>query len=333
MSVLGARSTAPVRSRTRIGRLRTVRVILALVAALAPAAGLAACGSGGGATTGATQTAATLPGRDRPPVTLGTNDAGEQLVLGQLYQQALEAKGFSVALKQNIGSTQIADQALRAGQIDLYPAYIGIFDRAVAGDATAYPSAHAAYAAGQAYAARHGFRLLPLTPFTDVDAIAVLPDYARAHRLESVADLAPIAGLRLGAPPEFRGRQAGLAGLARSYGIGAVDFAPLTIGLQYQALDDGQIDAADVFTTDGQLQSGRYVLLTDPRHVFGFQNVTPVVSATVLRTEGPAFAAALNAVSRVLTTRAMQRLNAAVALDGKSPASVARQFLQANGLA
>ncbi len=313
--------------------MRSLRIIPAVVAALALAGGLAACGGSGAGTTGSTRVAASLPGAGKPPVTLGTNNFTEQLVLGQLYQQALQAKGFTVALKQDIGSTQIADKALRAGQIDLYPAYIGTFDTAVAGDASAYPSVQAAFAAGQAYALRHGFRLLPLTPFTDVDALAVLPAYARAHALASVADLARVGRLRVGAPPEFRRRRAGLVGLARVYGVRDVDFAPLTIGLQYQALDGGQIDAADVLTTDGQLQGGRYTLLRDPQHVFGFQHVTPVVSAAVLRAEGPAFAQTLNAVSRALTTRAMQRLNAAVALDGKSPAGVARQFLQAHGLA
>jgi osmoprotectant transport system substrate-binding protein len=312
----------------------TLRTILSLIVALALTTGIAACGSsdddGGGSTS--TQAVAGTPGRGKPAVTLGTKNFTEQFVLGQLYKQALEAKGFKVALKQNIGSTEIADKALRSGQIDLYPEYIGIFNTAVAGDAKAYPSVEQAFAAGQAYAHRHGYTLLPLTPFTDVDALAVLPDYAREHNLRSVADLAAIRGLKLGAPPEFRQRETGLVGLARVYGIRDVDFSPLTIGLQYQALDDGKIDTADVFTTDGQLQGGRYVVLTDPKNVFGFQNVSPIVSSKVLRAEGPAFAETLNAVSRVLTTRAMQQMNAAVAIDKQSPADVAKQFLQANGL-
>jgi osmoprotectant transport system substrate-binding protein len=309
----------------------TLRTILALVAALASTTGVAACGSGGGSST-STQTASSQPGAGKPKVTLGTKNFTEQFVLGQLYKQALEEKGYTVALKQNIGSTEIADKALRSGQIDLYPEYIGIFNTAVAGDKKAYPNVQAAFAAGQAYARNHGYTLLPLTPFTDVDALAVTPDYARAHSFRSVADLAAIRGLKLGAPPEFRQRETGLVGLARVYGIRDVNFAPLTIGLQYQALDDGKIDTADVFTTDGQLQSGRYVVLTDPKNVFGFQNVTPIVSTKVLRAEGPAFAATLNAVSRALTTRAMQQMNAAVAIDKQSPADVARQYLQANGL-
>ncbi len=311
----------------------TLRTILILVVALALTTGLAACGSDGGgdSTNGGTQAAA-QPGKGKPPVTLGTKNFTEQFVLGQLYKQALEAKGYSVALKQNIGSTEIADKALRSGQIDLYPEYIGIFNTAVAGDAKAYPSVGAAFAAGQAYARRHGYTLLPLTPFTDVDALAVTPDYARAHNLSSVADLAAIRGLKLGAPPEFRQRETGLVGLARVYGIRDVDFSPLTIGLQYQALDNGKIDTADVFTTDGQLQGGRYVVLDDPKNVFGFQNVTPIVSSKVLSAEGPGFAQTLNAVSRVLTTRAMQQMNSAVAIDKQSPADVAQQYLQANGL-
>lgn len=311
------------------------RIALPLAAAFALAVGLAACGGSGSssssAVAGSTQTG-TGPGGGKPPVTLGVRSFAEQLVLGQLYKQALEARGFTVALKQNIVSTQIADRALRSGQIDLYPEYVGNFDATVARDPGPFQSLQAALATGRAYARAHGFELLPATPFSDIPALAVLPAYARAHHLASVADLAAVRGLTIGAPPEFRVRRAGLVGLAQVYGIRDATFAPLTIGLQYQVLTDGKVDAVDVSTTDGQLQSGRYVLLTDPRHVFGFQNVTPVVSASALRAEGPAFAATLNAVSRALTLRAMQQLNAAVALDRKSAVDVAREFLQANGL-
>jgi osmoprotectant transport system substrate-binding protein len=310
----------------------TLRAILALIAVLALAGGLVACGdddndggSGGAATT-------ELPGEGKPRVTLGTKNFTEQFVLGQLYKQALEAKGFTVALKQNIGSTEIADKALRSGQLDLYPEYIGIFNTIVAGDVEAYPDAEAAFAAGKAYAERNGLTLLPLTPFTNTDALAVKPEYAQANDLETVADLKGIANLRLGAPPEFRKRETGLVGLKRVYGIEDVTFSPLTIGLQYQALDDGKIDTADVFTTDGQLQRGDYVVLEDPENVFGFQNVAPVVRTEVLEEQGSAFRETIEGVDALLTTEAMQRMNAAVDIDKQSPADVAREFLEANEL-
>jgi osmoprotectant transport system substrate-binding protein len=307
-----------------------LRAILALIAVLALGGGLAACGDDDGSAD--SQAGADRPGAGKPRVTLGTKNFTEQFVLGQLYKQALEAKGFTVALKQNIGSTEIADKALRSGQIDLYPEYIGIFNTAVAGDTTAYPDVEAAFAAGKAYAERNGFTLLPLTPFTNTDALAVKPAYAQANELQTVADLKGIDNLRLGAPPEFRQRQTGLVGLERVYGISGVEFSPLTIGLQYEALDDGKIDVADVFTTDGQLQRGDYVVLEDPENVFGFQNVAPVVRTEVLDEQGAAFRETLEALDALLTTEAMQRMNAAVDIDKQSPADVAREFLEANEL-
>jgi len=326
---------------TQKGRLNvkqgTLRMLLGALAALLLAFGLAACGDddSGGSTAGSTsgsETTASMPGEGKPPITLGTKNFPEQFVLGELYKQGLEARGFTVNLKENIGSTEIADRALRSGQIDMYPEYIGIFNSTVAGNTRSFADAAAAFAAGKAYAERHGFTLLPLTPFENVDALAVTTEYADRHGLRSVADLTKVRGFRLGGAPEFRERPTGLPGLARGYGITDVRFSPLTIGLQYQAIDNGKIDVAQVFTTDGQLVDGRYVVLTDPKKIFGIQNVTPVVSSRVLQAEGPGFEETVDAVSRVLTTEAMQRMNAAVAIDKQDPAAVARQYLEANGL-
>jgi osmoprotectant transport system substrate-binding protein len=313
--------------------------MLAALAALLLAVGFAACGSdddeggsSGGGTDTAASTTAELPGEGKPPVTIGTKNFTEQFVLGQLYKQALESRGFTVNVKENIGSTELIDRALRSGQIDFFPEYVGIFNTAIAGDTRAHATKEEAFEAAQAFGERQGWTLLPLTPFTDTDALAVLPEYAEENGLRTVGDLARIRGLRLGAPPEFRERETGLVGLRRKYGITDVDFSPLTIGLQYQALDERQIDTANVFTTDGQLEGGRYVVLEDPENIFGFQNVTPVVTTETIEREGPAFEETLNAVSEKLTTEAMQQMNAAVAIDRQTPENVARQFLEANGL-
>ncbi|ADB51680.1 Substrate-binding region of ABC-type glycine betaine transport system [Conexibacter woesei DSM 14684] len=316
----------------------TLRTVLMAFVALLLAVGVAACGddddsgstSASTTSTGSETTAAT-PGEGKPAVTLGTKNFTEQFVLGELYKQALEARGYTVNLKENIGSTEIADRALRSDQIDMYPEYIGIFNNVVAGDTKTYPDVEASFAAGKAYAERNGFTLLPLTPFSDTDGLAVLPDYAREHGLSSLADLTRVPGFRLGAAPEFRRRATGLPGLERAYGITDVEFSPLTIGLQYQAIDNGKIDVAQIFTTDGQLEGGRYVVLRDPKNIFGFQNVTPVVSTRVLDEQGPEFETTVDAVSQLLTTEAMQRMNAAVAIDRQQPEEVAKAFLSANG--
>ncbi len=310
--------------------MAATRRLLPLLAAAALVAG--GCGGGDGGASPRADRAG--PGDGRPAVTLGTRASSEQLVLGEVYKQALEAHGFRVRLRQNLGSPEIADAALRSGQIDLYPTSVGTFARAVAHDETAYPDAGAAFAAAQDYAGRHGFTLLSPTPFSDAGALAVTPAFARAHRLQSIGDLAGAGTVRLGGAPELRSsRRAGLAGLARVYGLTDVDFAPLTIGLQYSALDDGMVDAAAVRRTDGQLADGRYVVLADPSHLFGFQQLTPVVATRVLTAEGAGFAKTVNAVSAALTTDAIRQLNAAVALDHRAPADAARDFLRAGRLA
>jgi osmoprotectant transport system substrate-binding protein len=138
--------------------------------------------------------------------------------------------------------------------------------------------------------------------------------------------------VRIAGAPEFRTRVEGFIGLQTVYGLNRIAFKPQRIGTQYAALDSGKVDAADVFTTDGQLSSSKYVVLEDPKNVFGFQNVAPLVRQKVLDAEGPQFAAVINSVSAKLTTPAMQRMNAAVVLQKKSPAAVASQFLVANKL-
>ena len=123
-----------------------------------------------------------------------------------------------------------------------------------------------------------------------------------------------------------------MLGLRRVYGLTQLKFKPLAIGLQYKALASGQVNVAEVFTTDGQLSGSRYQVLRDPEHVFGFQNVAMVVSRKVLRKQGRKFEQTINAVSEKLTTKAMRQMNAAADIDKVPPADVARKFLEANDL-
>ena len=133
-------------------------------------------------------------------------------------------------------------------------------------------------------------RMLEQTPFEDRDAIAVTKEFAQDHGgLSAMGDLKRVPRVTLGAPPEFRTRFAGLKGLEEEYGLTNMKFKPLAIGANYDALDTGSVEAADVFTTDGQLASGKYVVLDDPKAIFGFQNVAPVVSEEVLQQQGPKF--------------------------------------------
>jgi osmoprotectant transport system substrate-binding protein len=306
--------------------MRSNRSLGVITLAVVAAAGIAACGSS------SSKTATALPGAGKPAVTIGDKNFTEELILGQLYAQALEAKGYTVNLKENIGSSEVIDKALTSGQIQMYPEYTGTILSVIANQTTPPKSAAGAYAAAKAFEETRGFTLLAPTPFFDSDAIAALPAYAKKYGLTTISDLAKLGKkVRLIAAPEFATREEGLLGLKKEYGIDPT-FEPLAIGLTYTALDDGKADVADVFTTDAQLTSGKYQLLTDPKFVFGFQNVAPVVSKALLAKEGTVFAETLNQVSAKLTTPAVQAMNAAVSLSKQTPASVAKKFLAANGL-
>jgi osmoprotectant transport system substrate-binding protein len=117
------------------------------------------------------------------------------------------------------------------------------------------------------------------------------------------------------------------------YGLDKLTYVPLTIEQRYGALRHGRVDVIAVFTTEGQLiDRKQYTLLSDPKGIFGFQNIVPVVSRKVLREQGPAFRGTVNAVSAKLTNDALQSMNAAVDLRRQKPAAVARAFLQRSGL-
>jgi osmoprotectant transport system substrate-binding protein len=323
--------------------------VSAAVALVALTLAVTACGSSKSsssasatttAATSGTTTAASVPapassgpGVGKPGVTIGDKNFAEENILGALYAQALEAKGFKVTLKDNVGSSEIVYKALTAGQLQMYPEYTGTLLSAVANQTKAPVSAAAAYTGAKAFVEKHGLTLLNYTPFYDSDALATLPSYASKHSLSSVAGLKPLGkSVKLGAAPEFATRFEGLLGLKQEYGIDPT-FTPIAIELSYKALESGQVDVQDVFTTDGQLLGGKFKVLPDPKHVFGFQNVAPVVKQSVLLAEGPAFARTLNKVSALLTTKAIQQMNAAVSIDKQPATSVARQFLRANGLA
>ena len=288
---------------------------------------LSACGGEGSPGTPATQV------REQKPIRIGTKNFTEQYLLGELYAQALRAEGFHVVLERNIGASEIVHQALVGGGIDLYPEYVGVLLSEVAGVTERPADAEAAYRLAKQFEERRGFALLAPTPFSDQNAIAVLRATAQREGVRALGDLDRLPGeVTIGAPPEFASRFEGLEGLKEVYGLDGLQVDTMAIGSQYDALDGGQVDAAAVFTTDGRLAQGDYVLLNDPRGLFANQHVAPVVSQEVLRASGPRLERTLNALNARLTTRVMREMNAAVDLRGREPADVAAEFLRRRAL-
>jgi len=288
-----------------------------IVAALA--AGLVGCGGGG---------SDEKKREPLPLITIGTKNFTEEYILGQLYAQTLRKAGFRVALKSNIGSSEIIDKALTAGSLDMYPEYTGVLLSEIAGDRQRPTTARDTYQRAKAFEEKRGFTLLKPTPFSDSNALAVLPRYASRHGLTSIGDLKKVPGARVGALPEFQTRFEGSVGLGSIYGLKRFRFVPLQFPARYPGLDKGKVDVLAVFTTEGQLSESRYRVLSDPRNLFAFQNLAPVIRRDLVRKYGPKLAGPLDRLSARLTTDAMRRMNAAVDLNGEKPAAVAERFIK-----
>jgi osmoprotectant transport system substrate-binding protein len=276
------------------------------------------------------------PGRGKPTILLGDMNTPEQFIVGALYQNALSAKGYQVELNRNIGPTSVSEAALTQGSLDVYPEYLNIYDTQVAGATQQFTTRSAAYRAAQSWAEAHGEKLLLPTPFSDTPSIAVLSTFAEQHHLRTLADLRRVAGrLTLGSPIEFSTQPGGLALLQAAYGFAPAVTSVINIGSQYTALRTGTLQAAYVQTTDWQLIGPLYRALADSRHVLGFGNIVPVVSAKALAVEGPAFARAINQVDRLLTMSAIRGLAAEMKAStdpAMSAGDVAQEFLQGHGI-
>jgi osmoprotectant transport system substrate-binding protein len=311
---------------------RALLVLLALIAALAVGCGdddeESSSGSGSAAESSSEQ-----PGEGKPAVTIGTKDFTEEFVLGNLYAQALEAKGYQVNLKENIGSTEIIDKSLTSGEIDGYPEYTGVSLSVVAKNDKLTESPEETQQLVKEFYEGRGQVVSEATPFQDTDAIATTKEFASENGLTTVEDLKKLDSFTVGARPEFKSRFNGLKGMEQVYGIKNAKFKQLALGLQYPSLDKGDVDSANVFSTDAQLASGKYTVLEDPKGVFGFQNVYFVINKDKFDAlGGQEFMDVINSVNALLTEEAMTSMNAAVDLDKKKPADVAQAFLEANSL-
>ena len=280
---------------------------------------------------GGTATAGVQRHAAAPTILVGNKNFTEEFILGQLYGQALQAKGFKVKYAGSLGSSELADTAIKSGKINFYPEYTGVIVLDLAKKASP-KSAAATYAAAKKFEQTRGLTLLKPTPFYDTDTFTMLKSTAQKYGVKTIGDMKKVKSFSYAGYPECQTRITCLLGLKNIYGLKHVSFVPLSSISVYTLLDSGKATGGDGFSTDPQQLSGKYTILTDTKHIFGFQNVAPVVSQKVLSAAGPSFTKVVNAVSAKLTLPAMQAMNKAVAIDKKTPAAVASAFLKANGL-
>ena len=309
--------------------LRTPRRAVVALMAMLLLGTLAGCGNEEGeAQSGASQ----QPQGAQLRITLGTQEFPEARILGELWRQALAANGYTVDLRKNVGPAADLDRLLRDGEIDGHVAYTGTVLSVGAGEEVSGLDPDETYRQAKAFYDRRGMAMSEMTPFENVDAIATTKAFAQEHRLQTIADLRKLDSYTLGAREEFENLYLGLEGLRQLYGLTNTNFKPLALGSQYAALDNGDVDAVNAFSTDPQLQSGDYEVLDDPKLLFGSQNVVMTVDANKLDRVGrDKFLQVVDAVNGRLTQDVIVDMNAEVTA-GQDDGEVARRFLRQAGL-
>lgn len=272
---------------------------------------------------------------DRPAVTIANKGFTESNIVTEAYKQALEAKGFPVTLK-SLASTEVADAAIRGGDIDMYSEYTGTIVGAVL-KADPAPGAVAEQVAliKEKYEPA-GLTVLDAAPFNNDNEVACTQAAVDANGLTDLASLAKAAPkLVYSANPEHTTRPDGLPLLKKEYGIEFKSVTKVAIGLRYKPIEDGKADCVYAFGTDPQIAQNKLVVITDNTGKFqgaAFQGI-PVVTKKYLDAAPPEFAETVNAVSAALTSDEVRKMNAAVDIDKDDPEEVAKAFLEAKGLA
>ncbi|MFE0137063.1 ABC transporter substrate-binding protein [Streptomyces sp. NPDC059037] len=269
-------------------------------------------------------------GSSKDGVTIGTANFTENQVLGYLYAAALEAAGVKTNVRPNLGTREILIPALKGGDIDLLPEYQGALLHYL--DPKAKATEEGEMQNALAMALPRGLQILPYGMAEDSDAFAVTRETADEYGLKSLADLAKHNGkLVIGAAPEVKKRTVGAVGLKDVYGVEFKEFKSLDSSgpLVKGALKKGDVDVANLFTTDTDIAAEKWVVLTDPKNLIPGQHVVPLIAD---RKADSTVRGALARLGSVLTTRQLTELNRLVDKDKKDPEDVANDWAARHGL-
>jgi osmoprotectant transport system substrate-binding protein len=301
--------------------------ILTIAATLAAFIGAVGCTPTKPETTG--QTAAGVKGT----IVVGVSGAfAENQIVAEMYAQVLEHHVYTVERQFDLRAREVSQYALESGQIDIKPEYLSSLLLFL--DANADPSDDPNDVAmkDRALLGPRGIDVLTPSPAQDTNTFVANAETAQRFGLTTMTSLAAQAShLTLGAPPECPQRPFCLAGLKDAYGILFDDFEPLDAGgpQTVEALKSNEVQVGLLFSTDPSIRANGFVPLIDDQHLQDAENLTPVIRTEKLNDE---IRTALDAVSAGLTTENVTTLVGEVVMEGRDVATVARDFLTANGL-
>ena len=301
------------------------RTMMTMATIAASTLALAACGSaesvGGNASTESSENGQTT-------LVVGSQDYYSNEIIAEAYAQALEGAGFAVDRQMRIGQREVYMPELEAGSIDVFPEYTGNLLQYLDQNASARTSQEVYDAL--ATALPMGLRALDQSPATDQDSYVVTSTFAAEHSVTSIGDLAGAGPLVLGGNSELETRPYGPMGLAQTYGV-SVDFTPIEDSggpLTVKALKDGDIQLANIYSSDPALADGTLTVLTDPKGLFLASHVVPLASSRV----NDDAAAVINRVSAAMDAEDLVEMNRASTVEQKSASQIAHDWLISEGL-
>jgi osmoprotectant transport system substrate-binding protein len=275
-------------------------------------------------------------------ITIGAKNFTEQVVLGELLAQEIEAvTGQPVERRFYLAGSYLCQQALVSGRIDGYVEYTGTALTAILKQPLPpvgqRDEATVLQRVSDLYAARYKVKVEPPLGFEDTFAMVVRGDDARRLGLKTISDAVRVSpdaakGWRLGVGYEFQSRPDGLRGLEATYGL-KLDGSPRTmdLGLLYRALESEQVDMVAGNSTDGPIRVLGAVVLVDDKHYFPPYQAVPLMRFDSLQRH-PGIQVAMNRLADKVSAAEMQMMNEAVDGQHRDVRDVVRQFRQTKGL-
>lgn len=279
--------------------------------------------------------------REGPTVQIGAQDFGESAILAEIYKQALEADGFQAETQPLGGFRDLLFAAFKSGDVNLAPDYLASELEFLNEQAGGEPGV------ATSDATETFDKLTPLLEENDPELVAFEPSDAVNTNafvvtqetsddlgIVTLSDLAEKGqDLTLGAPQDCEENAFCLPGLQEVYGLDlSAGFTPLDTGVIPTSLEEGAIDVALLFSTDGRIADEGWVLLEDDQQMLAADNVLPVATKELSDAYGEDLAALLDNVSAELTTDDLTELNKLYDIDKEDAADIAADWLSEHDL-
>lgn len=267
-------------------------------------------------------------------VTVGSKDFSENIVLGEIFAQLIEAKtDLKVIRKLNMGGTFVNFEAIKNGQIDLYPEYTGTALTAQLKMDVITDADETYRIVSEEFDKQFNIKWLKPLGFNNTYTLAVTNEIFETYRIETFSDLAAISeNLVFGAEHEFFDRQDGFDGLVKTYGMKFKgEPKKMNVSLKYQAMGSGDIDVTDAFATDGQIKQYNLKVLKDDKNFSPPYYAAPIIRKEVLE-KYPELEQILNSLEGLIDDETMMEMNYKIDVDNQDIKKVAEDFLREKGL-